>query len=101
MKTPNGVTVIAALSIVAVVAVVALVPDDADLAVLLVLVGNLLVTIINATRTDQVRATVDDLANGKMDAKVRAGVADVLADHLVDPKARAQVERDREVRGDH
>lgn len=35
------------------------------------------------------------LANGLGDAKIRAAMADVLPDHLVDPAAKPQLEADR------
>jgi hypothetical protein len=110
LKTTSNVAIIATaalggLTMLAVVALVALAPEDADLGLLIGLLltggGNLLATILNVGRTEQVRATVDELANGKMDAKIRAGVADVLPDHLVDPAARSQVEQDRVVRDRH
>lgn len=45
-----------------------------------------------------VKADTTDLTNGKMDAKIRAGIADVLANHLIDPEAREQIDLDRLVR---
>lgn len=107
MKNTVNVAIICATALVvatllAVVALVAFAPSDSDLGLLIGLVFTnvigMLATILNLTRTEQVKGTVDDLANGKMDAKIRAGVADVLPDHLVDPKARPQVARDREIR---
>lgn len=47
---------------------------------------------------EEVRAHTVDLTNGKMDAKIRAGVADVLADALIDPQAYPLVEQAREIR---
>ncbi|MDQ6524332.1 hypothetical protein RB608_12005 [Nocardioides sp. LHD-245] len=40
------------------------------------------------------------LANGGMDSKVRAAVADLLPDHLIkqDPETQAQLEVDRDIR---
>lgn len=109
MKTTNVAIIATAalggMTMLAVVLLVALAPDDADLGLLIGLLltggGNLLATILNVGRTEQVRATVDDLANGKMDAKIRAGVADVLPDHLVDPKVRTLVAQDRATRDAH
>lgn len=50
---------------------------------------------------EQVKRDTADLRNGLLDAKVRAGVADVLPDHLVDPDYRTtgQYRRDDERRG--
>lgn len=109
MKTSN-VTVIAAamfasITMLAVALIVAFAPADADLGLLIGLLvtaaGNLVATIVTVGRTDQIKGTVDDLANGKMDAKIRAGVADVLKDHLIDPTTREQIAQDRIVRDDH
>ncbi len=46
-------------------------------------------------KVDEALAGVNYLSNGGMDAKVRAGVADVLPDHLIDPEAKPQIEQDR------
>lgn len=46
-------------------------------------------------KVDEALAGVNYLSNGGMDAKVRAGVADVLPDHLIDPQARPLIEQDR------
>lgn len=51
-----------------------------------------------ARQLDDVKRDVTYLANGGMDAKVRAGVADVLPDHLLDPEAAEQIEADRAYR---
>lgn len=42
-----------------------------------------------------VAADTERLANGLGDAKIRAAVADVLPDHMVDPAARTQLAEDR------
>jgi HAMP domain-containing protein len=109
MKTSNvaiiATATVASIALVAVVALVASAPKDSDVGLLIgVLItgaGGMITSILTLGRTQQIQGTVDELANGKMDAKIRAGVADVLADHLVDPKARAQVAQDREVRDSH
>ena len=46
-------------------------------------------------KVDEALAGVQYLSNGGMDAKVRAGVADVLPDHLIDPQAMPLIEQDR------
>lgn len=93
------VTVLGIAALVAVVVLVAVVPDDSDLPTLM---GALLTPTISLIgilaalgRIEQTKSTVDDLANGKMDAKIRAGVADVLADHFIDPAAVQQLAKDR------
>lgn len=57
--------------------------------------GTTMVAVISLAKIDKIGQQVDDLANGKMDAKIRAGVADVLGDHLIDPAATQQLEADR------
>lgn len=106
MKSTNvaviATTVLGSVTMLTVAIVIATAPADADLGLLVGLLFTgavqLMASVVALVRTEQVRSTVDELANGKMDAKIRAGVADVLPDHLVDPKARPQVERDRATR---
>lgn len=43
----------------------------------------------------EVKSQTNDLTNGKMDAKIRAGIADVLADHFIDPASVQQIALDR------
>lgn len=48
--------------------------------------------------SEQVADVAEDtnkLANGLGDSKIRAAVADVLPDHMIDPASRQLVERDR------
>jgi len=47
------------------------------------------------TSVNKVENDTHRLVNGLMDSKIRAGVADVLPDDLVDPSAREQLENDR------
>lgn len=109
MKTVNlaiiAGTVLVSVTILGMVTLVVFAPDGVDIGMLVGLlfsnVATLLAVIVGLVRTEQVKGTVDDLANGKMDAKIRAGVADVLPDHMVDPKARPQVELDRAARDAH
>lgn len=60
-----------------------------------------------SARVDQVAGTMDtvdgrthDLVNGLLDAKVRAGVAEVLHPDLVDPAVLAQVDADKATRAE-
>lgn len=106
MKTVNlaivAGTILVTVTILGMVTLVVFAPEGVDIGLLVGLlfsnVVTLLSVIVGLVRTEQVKGTVDDLANGKMDAKIRANVADVLPDHLVDPKARPQIERDRATR---
>ena len=75
--------------------------DKDTVGIVVVMVGTLLTTLVGLQRTEDVKRTVDDLANGRMDSKIRAGVADVVAEHLIDDTVRDQLEVDRERPGDH
>lgn len=65
-----------------------------------------LVTVVavlaNIRVSQEVRQDTRDLRNGLLDAKIRAGVVDVLPNDLVDPAYResGQYRRDDERRGD-
>lgn len=62
---------------------------------------SIVAVIANLRVSQSVKQDTSDLRNGLLDAKVRAGVADVLPDHLVDPDYRdtGQYRRDDERRG--
>lgn len=47
---------------------------------------------------DDVKQTTDYLANGGLDAKIRAGLADLLPDHMIKPGVEDQLEQDRATR---
>ena len=49
-----------------------------------------------ASQVSHVAQDTNQLANGLGDAKIRSAVADVLADHMVDPHAKQQLADDRE-----
>lgn len=55
----------------------------------------LAIQLANMSRTKRIGNQVDDLANGGMDAKIRAGVADTVRDEYLDPSAAPQLARDR------
>lgn len=99
-KAPSTVLIVCA-TVVAVAAIGAGVlvlrggVSDTALGLFIGLIGTVVTTLVNLGRTEQIKDTVHDLANGRMDAKIRAGVADVLADHLIDPTAGAQLDVDR------
>ncbi|WP_235739031.1 hypothetical protein [Nocardioides alcanivorans] len=106
MKTTSPVliicaTVVACTALITIGALVALGSDPESVGVLVGVVSMLTVQAASMLRGEQTKRTVDDLANGRMDAKIRAGVADVLGEHLIDPKVRDQLDADREVRGNH
>lgn len=60
--------------------------------------GSLIVAVLGLAKIDRVDRKVDDLSNGLMDAKIRAGVADVLAPHLIDPTMDEQLRTDAQRR---
>lgn len=95
--------------VAACVAVFIAAPDGANTGTLVTtLIGSLAPTLaalgvlakVNNTdaKVDRVAEDTYRLTNGLLDAKVRAGVADVLPDHMIDPKALDQIESDRQVR---
>jgi hypothetical protein len=94
-------TVVAVAAIVAIAVLVAVGSDAESIGLLIGLVTMLVTSIVSLTRTEQIKGTVDDLSNGRMDAKIRAGVADVLGEHLIDPTVRDQLDVDRARRGEH
>lgn len=70
--------------------------------------GAIAAVMVNLNRTNSVGAKVDQVAedahnlvNGLLDAKVRAGVADVIHDDLIDPDATHQLRADRARRAEH
>lgn len=66
--------------------------------VIAVLFANLaaaLPSVLALAKVSNTAEQVDKLANGLMDAKVRAGLADVLPDELIDPDAQHQLRADR------
>ena len=67
----------------------------AELAPLIGLVGPTVATLAVLGKVNNIDQRTEDLTNGLMDAKLRAGVADVLPDHLIDPGAKDQLEADR------
>jgi hypothetical protein len=79
-------------------------PEDANATItaLLASMPATVAVLANLVRTDQVSGVVEqvrqdtqDLTNGLLDAKVRSGVAQVLAPELVDDDIADQLEHDR------
>lgn len=64
------------------------------LALFLAALPGLLTTMVTLARTESIGRQVDDLANGGMDAKIRAGVADTLRPELLDPDQADQLAAD-------
>lgn len=88
--------------VVAMVVAVGVEASTALVAALLGQVGTVVAVLANFQRTGVVEQKVDavasdahDLVNGLLDAKVRAGVAEVLQPHLIDPEAEDQLHHDR------
>lgn len=65
------------------------------LALFLAAIPGLVTAMANLARTESVKRQVDDLANGGMDAKIRAGVADAVRDEYLDPDQARQLAVDR------
>jgi len=120
--SPNGarVSATAALVVVAVVFVVTVVsvllaflfaPEGRDLTLVIgPLLGTLAPTIaavallvqVRGVQADvsQVRQDTHALTNGLLDAKVRAGVSEVIHPDLLHPEAAPQIARDKSTRAD-
>ena len=101
-----GVVVVVCFTIAACVAVFVAAPEGANTGSLMtILIGNLaptlavLALLAKAQGTDQkvekIESQAAQLVNGTMDAKIRAGIADVLDPSLIDPTALQQIENDR------
>lgn len=94
------------------VAIFVAVPEDANpgslAAILLASLSATVTTLANLYKTnaveqkvDQVHEKTEQLTNGLMDSKIRAGVADVLTDELLDQGATEQLVADRARRTTH
>lgn len=70
----------------------------ANVGTIVAVLANFQRTGVVETKVEQVATDTHSLVNGLLDAKVRAGVADVVQPHLIDPDAELQLERDRIVR---
>ena len=57
--------------------------------------GAMLTGLLSAHKLEKIGKTVDDLNNGRADAKMRAAVADVVADQYLDPNQSEQIAQDR------
>ena len=104
-----GIVCVFCFTVAGVVALTVAVPEGQDPSTLVtLLLGSLAPTVAAIAglvkvagvgqRVEQVARQTDEMANGLMDAKIRAGVADVLPDDLVDDQAHAQLEVDRQRR---
>lgn len=87
------------VEIVAACAVAIAIEDGARAASLIGLIlapaGVAIPSLIALARIEKLGGQVYDLANGGMDAKIRAGIADVLPAHLIDPSVEEQLVVDR------
>jgi hypothetical protein len=97
-----GVVAIVASTLVCATAIYIFAPESADLAPLLALPASAIPALITLGKVNSVDAKVEqvdrrteELSNGLMDAKIRAGVADVIRPEHVDPEAVEQLEADR------
>lgn len=103
-KQPSNVLVlavatVAGLSIVSLTLILITLEESALpegwLGLFLGFLGTLIVAVVSLGKIDKIGRQVDDLSNGLMDSKIRAGVADVLGDHLLDPGVHEQLKTDR------
>lgn len=104
-----GVVVVFCFTIAACVAVFVAAPDGANTGSLVTILLSSVAQVIGVlallvkvsgtdAKVDQVAQDTYRLTNGLLDAKVRAGVADVVAPELLRDDAHAQVALDRQVR---
>ena len=96
-----AIVVMFGLTMAAVVVVLALGGPESIVLAVFGQLAAIVAVLVNLRVTARVERDTKDLRNGLLDAKVRAGVADVLPDHLVDPDYRStgQYRRDDERRG--
>lgn len=59
------------------------------------MIGSIVAAVVTLARLDKVSRQVDDISNGRMDAKIRAAIADVVKDEHLDPDASSQIRADR------
>lgn len=94
-----AVATLASVVVLSVVLLVVFAPKDTDVVgVLTILLGFLTTTIATLVTLGRVQAVdqkVEYLANGGTDAKIRAGIADVVRPELLKPDADEQLEADR------
>lgn len=102
----TGVVVLLVALMATVVALGIAIEDGAHAATLIglviPLVGLAVPGLLALVKLNDVQATVSkvaghttDLTNGMLDAKVRAAVADVMSEDVIDPEAREQIANDR------
>lgn len=106
MKNPTPVIIAAAACFVSLVAgVVVLVifaPEGADVGDILAQLftglaslGAVVASVMTRTKVEAVSKSVDYLANGGMDSKTRAGMADIIKPEFLRDDAAAQLDADR------
>lgn len=99
-----GVVAMFCTTMLGVVLLAVFAPSDqaaSTIGLVLASLSSTVVGVLALAKIGSVERTVDDLSNGRMDSKIRAGVADVLPDHLIDRNARPQLEQDRKRRDEH
>lgn len=92
-------TTIAVATLVTVVLLVVFAPREQNLATLIAALfaggGAMVASIIGLAKGAETARTVDELANGKMDAKIRAGIGDMIDPRYLRDDVAAQLEADR------
>lgn len=105
MKNNNTLAVVIGVCfcfvVAGVVAIVFAVPEGANIGSLVTIMfaglGTTIAAVAALTKVEKVKDKMDDLSNGLMDAKIRAGVSEVLKDQFLDqsPESLRQNEVDR------
>lgn len=99
------IAVVVCFTISAVVAIAIAVPEGANQGSLIaLLLGSLaptLATLVNLAKTASVANQVNELSNGLMDSKIRAGVADVIEPEHLNDDAADLIDADRARRRSH
>lgn len=98
-----GIVAVVIATIAAATAVLLFAPQGTDVAPLVGMVAPTVAALAALASVQKVAGQVnrvdkrtEDLANGKMDSKIRAGIADVIPDHLLDETyTRHQLAADR------
>ena len=96
------ITVLVCFTLAVCCAIFIAVPDGARsgsmVVIILASLGPAVATLAALVGVRQIASHVTQLTNGLMDSKIRAGVADVLPDDVIDPAAHEQLQLDRQRR---
>lgn len=101
--TVVGIVVVFCFTVAGVVGLTVTVPNRAQtlITVLLASVAPTVAALAGLAKLGTVDKRTEDLTNGLMDSKVRAAVADVIRNQMIDPAAKQQLDADRLKRDPH